>query len=160
MNAEVRFVLPGDDATDDDRWRALEIIGAIPMTIDQLERGNAAYHRVYHAEAMKAYEAKEMPQVGLQPGDLAQAELERFCLAEGLLPADVAAHAMRMRYYPVEDARSGCVDLETDYPETYAGLVAGPIDPDCMDFADPGSMPPHVEGQWAALPITDAELPY
>lgn len=160
VNGQFRFILPDDDATDNERWRALEIMSAVPMTIDQLERGNEVYARARHDAAVTTYAAKEQPPIGQRPSDLAHAELEKFCLAEGLLPADVAAHAMLMRYFPVEDARSGGVDLKAEYPEAFSALAAGPIDPGCMSFDDLDSIPAHIEHQWASLRIPDAELPY
>lgn len=76
MNTQVRFALPEEGASNDERWRALEVMGAVRMTIDQLERGNALYHRVHHEAAKLAYAAKENPPTGGRPNDLAMAELE------------------------------------------------------------------------------------
>jgi hypothetical protein len=160
MNAEARFVMPADDATDDDRWRALEVLSAVPMTIEQLERGNELYSRAQHEAMVAAYEAKELPAEGHRPDDVAFAQLERFCEAEGLQPADIAAHAMLLRYVPVQDAMSGCVNLKVEYPETFASLATGPIDPICMEFDDLDSMPEHLEREWANQPLHDADLPY
>lgn len=136
MNTQVRFALPEDGASDDERWRALEVMGAVRMTIDQLERGNALYRRVHHEAAKQAYAAKENPPAGERPNDLAMAELERFCVIEGLAPAEVAAHTIRLRYFPVEDARAGGVDLQAECPASFAALVSCPIDPGCMGFDD------------------------
>jgi hypothetical protein len=160
MNAEARFVMPTEDATDEERWRALEVLSAIPMTIDQLERGNEIYSRVRYEAMRRAYEEKELPREGQRSDDVAFAQLERFCQAEGLRPADIAAHAMLLRYVPVQDAMSGCVNLKAEYPETFASLATGPIDPLCMEFDDLDSMPEHLEREWARQPLHEADVPY
>jgi hypothetical protein len=78
------FQLPAEHGQREDWERAIDKLNAIPMPVEQLARG--------YAES-------------LQDGFPCIRTLRAFCETEGLLPADVAAEAILVRWYPVMDAQ-------------------------------------------------------
>ena len=71
------------------------------LDLDQIERG---YARAYSTDVARQYG---------EPDILA---LRQFCEAEGLLPADVAAEAILVRWSPIEDAMFNDVDVRDGEP--------------------------------------------
>lgn len=48
------------------------------------------------------------------------------------------------------------MDLQAEYPASFAALISGPLDPGCMGFDDLDSIPEPIH----ALRLSEAELPY
>lgn len=93
----------------------LALLNAVAMTIDQFERGRCAYIGGASDPFDSAFYDKRA------------AALHAFCHAEGLLPADVAARAILVRWDEVGEAWDCGVDLKKSNPAVYESMVTGPI---------------------------------
>jgi hypothetical protein len=112
-----RFTLPSLDDNRAKFEKALAALNAIQLTADQLERGNSVFVRT-HSEAA----------------------VEAFCEAEGLLPADVAATAIMVRYGKIVEAQcNGIPDPKTEMPEIYELFVSGPLGLSDLGFDEFGA---------------------
>jgi len=99
------FQLPPYDAPREDWVRAFAELNAVPMTLDQIVRG---YSAACPAQSGGVFDIRL---------------LRAFCEAEGLLPADVAAEAIIVRWEPVLEAgfEGGIEIFEGDPP--YAAMA-------------------------------------
>ncbi|RZK03382.1 MAG: hypothetical protein EOO76_03015 [Novosphingobium sp.] len=109
------FLMPRHDAPDADWRRALARMNAVHLTVDQFERGL----RVYRAEPL------EIGHLGAENARMAA--LISFCAAEGIEPAQVAAHAIAFRQNAIHDVASEGVDFRKRRP-FYEMLITDPID--------------------------------
>lgn len=114
-----RFVIPNHDAPTHEKRATIAAMNAIKLTIDQFEAGWALYQKTH----VRAFTEKLPPEAPM-------AALEDFCAGENLFPADVAAAAILLRAQPIFLAGGDCVDLKTEYPETYRSYILDPIDPE------------------------------
>jgi hypothetical protein len=107
MDTDTPFVMPDEDEDEAVLIAALVRLNAVPMTIEQMEEGADVYSKAGH-------------DIGA---------LQAWCENEGLLPADVAAHALIARYAPIFEAFGGDFDMKLEDPEGYQQCVTEPIDP-------------------------------
>lgn len=118
-----RFTIPGFRSTTAQRRAAIVQLNTVKLTIDQFEQGWDLYERT-QLRVMRGELPREAP----------MAALEDFCAGAGLLPADLVAAAIYVRADPIVDARSGAVDLKTEYPEAYASCILEPLNDDVLDY--------------------------
>lgn len=107
MTQTERFEVPDEEAPPAELWAALDRMNAIKFTGELF------------ADAVDVMAATR--------SDVAS--LERFCEAQGLLPADVAAAAILIRYQPVYEAMDNGIDFSPG-AERYAPYAAAPIEPE------------------------------
>ncbi|QCI92873.1 hypothetical protein FA702_04400 [Novosphingobium sp. EMRT-2] len=101
------FDLPEENAPVSEWKQFVEALNAVPLTMDQIERG----YDVYTASALEEREDG----------------LIRFAREEGLSPANVAATAIIMRAYVFTDALADGYDMKAENPQGYATIATDPF---------------------------------
>lgn len=110
------FVMPDEEAPRADRQAAYDQLNSIKLTIAQLDTGYAIFRHYRDDEPSQGSAERRMDAV------------RAYCTRQGLLPADVAAEAIIVRYHPIVSCWAGGVDPRKDHPETYHEYATGPID--------------------------------
>lgn len=110
------FEIPDDDEPREVRQAAYDMLNGIKLTVEQLDEGYAVFHDFHDAPTRKDFQERRM------------AAVRDYCKREGLLPADVAAQAIVVRYRPIMSAWADGVDPRTEFPDTYHEYATGPID--------------------------------
>jgi hypothetical protein len=119
------FQLPEPDAPRAEWERAFKRLNSVPLSLDQIERG-------YQASFV-------MDPDGVTRGPETRA-LRVFCEAERILPADVAAEAIMVRWSAVLDAAFDGVDvLEGPEPYVMVALRHLEVQFDVLQFVGTGA---------------------
>jgi len=118
------FQLPPHDAARAMWEDAFTRLNSLQLELDQIERG---YALAFSTDAARQYG---------QPDILA---LRQFCVSEGILPADVGAEAILVRWSPVADAMFNGVDvMEGDPPYFIRALRELRVEDDVLQFIGAG----------------------
>jgi len=118
------FQLPPHDAARAKWEDSFVRLNSVHLELDQIERG---YARSYSTE------------VALRCGEPDIVALREFCTSEGILPADVAAEAILVRWSPIADAMFDGVDvMDGDPPYVMHALRELRVEYDALQFIGSG----------------------
>lgn len=110
------FVMPDEEQPREVRQAAYDAMNSIKLTIEQLDTGYAIFRHYSDDEPKRGFQERRMDAV------------RAYCTRQGLLPADVAAETIIVRYRPIVECWSEGIDPRRESPTTYAGYAADPMD--------------------------------
>jgi len=118
------FQLPPHDAARAKWEDAFVQLNSVHLGLDQIERG---YRTACSTDVARQY---GRPDIGA---------LREFCASEGILPADVAAEAILVRWSPITDAMFDGVDvMDGDPPYVMHALRELRVEYDALQFIGSG----------------------
>lgn len=103
--------------------RALDELNVIKFTVNQFERGREVYRMTPHKPGLF-----ETFKTSLEVHDCGMEALVAWCEAEGLLPADLTAHAIFYRGGRISSFHEGGIrNPKETHPEAYEHAILSPL---------------------------------